>query len=341
MSIIPQALIRLATPPTPSKGLPPLRKGLTAISVDSPAFLHPVKAAITQAMLSGNEDLPVPMPKLDVVKDVIVGSPRYLDHFKAQELDRETIEGAASFKPVYVPSSIALDWTGPGGLMLLEQHLVGESKTALVLMQHGDISSKGLPVEGLFSMQRLARLAKSHVVMVTDLEPVDCATCCRMADEFFMASKCEPDPGWDNAFIFDCVELSRAPGLGQGKVTCNFKLTDRGYEFGFAPFVSEQVDVRLMAILKALGMTLKDIGGLLNKDKSNVCRDLKGVPLLTKLPFTKDDLTRWLECCGAGPEQIRKSLVIFAEFGKAQVVAQPAPEKRNDRNARNLARKPR
>nr|WP_295770102.1 helix-turn-helix transcriptional regulator [Rhodoferax sp.] len=163
-----------------------------------------------------------------------------------------------------------------------------------------------------------------------------------MTDEFFEVSKCEPDPGWDDAFIFDCVELSRVPGLGQGKVMCNFKLTNSGYEFGFTPFVSEHVDVRLMAILKALGMTLKDIGSLIDKDKSNVSRVLNGVPLLKKVPFTKVDLKRWLESCGTGPEQIRKSMVIFAELEKANVVAEPAQEVRNDRNTRNPEkRKPR
>lgn len=334
--------IRLANSASASKSLPPLRKGLTVIAVDSPELLHPVKAAIIKAMLSGSQDLPVPMPEFDVVSDMIVGSPRYLDHFKALQLEDETIDGTATYEPVYLPSSLPIDWTGPGGLLLIDQHLNDQPKAALVLMQHNDTRSNGLAVEGLFSVQRKARHAKSNVVMVTELDKMDRATCCRMTDEFFVASKCEPNPGWDNAFIFDCVELSRVPGLGQGKVMCNFKLTDYGYEFDFTPFISEQVDVRLMAILKALGMTLKDIGSLIDKDKSNVSRDLNGVPLLKTMAFTKADLSQWLESCGAGPEQIRKSLVIFAEFEKAIVVAQPAQKTRNDRNTRNqIERKPR
>ena len=334
--------IRLAIPTAASNLLPPLRKGLTVIAVDSTELLHPVKAAITKVMLSRSQDLPVPMPEFDVVSDMIVGSPRYLDYFKALQPDDEAIDGNATYEPVYLPSSMPIDWTGPGGLMVLDQYLNRDLTTALVLIQHNELRAHGLAVEGLFAIQRKARTAKSTVVMVTKLEKSDRATCCRMTDEFFEAYKCEPDPGWDNGFIFDCVELSRVPGLGQGKVMCNFKLNDRGYEFGFTPFTSEKVDVRLMAILKALGMTLKDIGSLIDKDKSNVSRDLNGVPLLKKVAFTKFDLKRWLESCGTGPEQIRKSLVIFAEFEKTNVVAQPAQKIRNDRNTRNPEkRKPR
>lgn len=334
--------IRLAIPAAVSKLLPPLREGLTVIAVDSTELLHPVKAAITKVMLSGSQDLPVPMPEFDVVRELIVGSPRYLDHFKALQLDDDTIDGIAAYDPVYLSSSMPIDWTAPGGLMVLDQYLNVESTTALVLIQHNDIRAHGLAVEGLSAIQQMARIAKSNVVMVTELDKSNRATCCRMTDEFFEASKCEPDPDWDDAFILDCVELSRVPGLGQGKVMCNFKLTNSGYEFGFTPFISEHVDVRLMAILKALGMTLKDIGSLIDKDKSNVSRVLNGVPLLKKVPFTKVDLKRWLESCGTGPEQIRKSLVIFAEIEKANVVAEPAQEVRNDRNMRNPEkRKPR
>ena len=334
--------IRLAIPAAVSKLLPPLREGLTVIAVDSTELLHPVKAAITKVMLSGSQDLPVPMPEFDVVYELIVGSPRYLDHFKALQLDDETIDGVATYEPVYLSSSMPIDWTGPGGLMVLDQYLNGESTTAFVLVQHNDIRSHGLAVEGLSAIQQMARTAKSNVVMVTELDKSNRATCCRMTDEYFEASKCEPDPDWDDAFILDCLELSRVPGLGQGKVMCNFKLTNSGYEFGFTPFISEHVDVRLMAILKALGMTLKDIGSLIDKDKSNISRVLNGVPLLKKVPFTKVDLKRWLESCGTGPEQIRKSLVIFAELEKANVVAEPAQEVRNDRNMRNPEkRKPR
>jgi hypothetical protein len=329
--------IRLATSATASKLLPPLRRGLTVIAVDSTELLHPVKAVITQVMLAGSRDLPVPMPKLDVVSDMIVGSQRYLDHFKALHLEEKAIEGAASYKPVYLFSSMPIDWTGPGGLMLLDQHLKGEAKMALVLVQHTGIRTHGLAVEGLYSIQRKARNAKFNVVMVTELEKSDRATCCRITDEFFEVSRCEPDPGWKNAFIIDCVELSRIPGLGQGRVMCNFKLTERGYEFGLTPFLSANVDVRLMAILKAQGMTLKDIGSLIAKDKSNVSRDLSGVPLLKKMPFTKADLSRWLESCGTGPEQISKGMKIFADFEKTNVVAPSVQEIRNDRNTRNTS----
>lgn len=341
MTTICQSLIRLATPAAPSKPLPALRKGLTAIAVDSADLLHPVKAAITQALLTRSQALPVPMPKVNVVREAIVGSRRYIDRFKAQELDRETVKGAASYAPAYWPSSLPIDWTGPGGLMLVEQYLGGQTEAALVLMQNGGIRSSGLPLEGLFSMQRKARLAKSHIVLVTEMDPTDRATCRRMTDEFFVVSKCECDPDWDDAFMLDCVELSEVPALGQGKVMCNFRLTDRGHEFGFAPFVSENLDVRLEAILKSRGMTLKDIGTLMDKDKSNVCRDLKSVPLLQKAAFNKDDLSRWLECCGHGSQHIQDTMVTFEEFEKSTVVAQSGQEIRNDHNERNAARKPR
>lgn len=341
MTNIPPTVIQLASLTVVPKDMPPLRKGSTLIAVDSAELLHPVKAAITQAILTGSQNLPVPTPQFGVVIDMIVGSLRTLDFYKAHPFDPETIKGAASYEPVYVPSNVPIDWTNAAGLALIKQRLEDQSNAVVVMMQHSDTQSNGLPVEGFVAMQRMARLAKSFIVLVAILDPLGAATFGRLADEYFTAKKCEPDPDFDSAFVLDCEALSQVPALGQGKVIGNYKLTARGYETDFTPFVSEQVDVRLMAILKALGFTLKDIGGLIHKDKSNVSRDLKGVPLLKKMAFTKEDLTRWLEACGKGADQIRQSLDIFSKWEKAQDVAQPVQVMRNDRNARNTARKPR
>ena len=154
-------------------------------------------------------------------------------------------------------------------------------------------------IEGLLRIRQAALKRKMRgMLIVMNPHPLDSTTFSRIADEYFEVTACEPDPGWDEAIVIDCVALTRGLGHAAGKVMCLAKHVEGRYVTQIVPFVSASAKTRLMAILRAMGKTLEQIGKLVALDKSGVSRHLQGIRSIPDSKLSKDELECWFEAYG-------------------------------------------
>ena len=118
---------------------------------------------------------------------------------------------------------------------------------------------------------------------------------------------CEPNPGFDEAFVLSCPELASPLNPGSGKVLCCVRLGDGGLETEIMPYVADDLKTRLMAILKANEWSLEQIGNLVGLNKSNVSRKLRMVSGAVPDGWDDDMLAEWLEACDLDPIEEEES----------------------------------
>ena len=327
--------------------LPPVRRGLTIVACLSTEVRRLTRETFIRAALTGGDELPVRMPKGQKVTFLCAGSRRDQDLMKASLNSLRHFAKGVNYDHQQVISVDAIDWTSPAGLSLVEQKLM-DIDGWLVLEYAVGPSSNALNIEGLVRIQQIALRFKKRVLLtVVNPNLQDASNFLRIADEYFECSSCEPDPGWDEAVIIDCVALTRGLGHKLGKVMCLARHVNGSWETRILPFVSVALRVRLMAILRAMGKTQDWIGSLVGLDKSGVCRQLKGIPLIRDPKFSQSKLKRWYDACGilqdsnsnAGDKKAPSDMNVATEVdetnGIIKVVAQKKAKTRNKRNLRN------
>ena len=332
--------------------LPPVRHGLTTIACMGQEVRRLTRETFIRAALTGSKQLAVPMPSGLKVTFLCAGSRREQDLMKASLNSLKEFAKTANYEQQQVISVDAIDWTSPGGLSLVEQKL-SELEGWLVLEHAVGASSSPMNIEGLLRIQHAALRRKVRVMLiVANPHAHDASNFLRMADEYFEITCCEPDPGWDDAIVIDCVALTRALGSQQGKVMCLARNVNGRYETRVVPFVSGSIKTRLMVLLRAMDKTLERIGHLVGLDKSGVSRHLKGMPSIPDPKLSKSELKRWYEACGIADGtkcdsgDKRKLATPKAKEGAegdsdGEVEEAVAPKSRKARNKRNKRNKSR
>lgn len=352
--------------PGKKAGLSKLAQSLTAISALTPgltmvvgqysAMTLYVHGAIVQAVAKQSADLPIPMPDCKSVICVFRNSPRKLEQLRGVHkllgLSALTTE---DFKLAYREASRELDWTSPAAIATLPLGNKEREDSCMVLQQPPGTTPD---IDGLLHLRRAAEAAGAYVILLCP-DVAHEAKISGIPNELFVATPCEPSPGFDEAFVLSCPELASPLNPGSGKILCCVRLGDGGLETEITPYVADDLKTRLMAILKANEWSLEEIGQLVGLNKSNVSRKLRMVCGAVPDGWDDDMLAEWLEACDLNPIDDESSREVDSDdaddgndehqpddwgaddddegddlddLDRAKTVAQP---RRNERNTRN------
>lgn len=321
----------------------PLKPGLTLVVGAFSEQIHNVNAVLLKELAAASTRLSVPMPKCASVISRHSGSPRQLEQLKSMHATLGVSALASStvqFK--YRKASAALDWTSPEAVSGLVQ--VTEDSGILLPQPNGVPPN----IEGMLELRRKAERLKAYVVMLCpDLMPD--AKYSGIANDLFVVTPCDPNPGFDEAFVLTCPELSNPINPMIGKVLCCLRLGDNGLETEITPYVSDDLKTRLMAILKGQQWSLEKIGKLVGINKSNVSRKLRNLPATPMPHWNQAVLQEWLVACDLDrdddePDDDDGDAEIpwdnHDDDGDSSVPEPVAPARRNERNTRNDGTKP-
>jgi hypothetical protein len=132
-------------------------------------------------------------------------------------------------------------------------------------------------LDGLFRLREMAKLANFWIVPIIECEEKKPSDLGNFVDEFAVVSPCEPDVDGGVAFAFDCQSYEGLTSFGLGKVMCTVKYgQDFRYERTFAPFVAKSLRNRAIRILASNGYSGTEIAEIVDRNKSNVSRQLEG-----------------------------------------------------------------
>ena len=300
--------------PTKKNGQSKLAQSLTAISAlnpgltmivgkYSPITLY-VQAVIVQVVAKQSADLPIPMPDFKSVICFFRNTPRKLEQLRGvHKLLGLSALITDDFKLAYREASRELDWTSPAAIATLSLGNEERKDCCLVLQQPTGTTPD---IDGLLHLRRAAESANAHVILLCPDVAHEAKTS-GIPNELFVATPCEPNPGFDEAFVLSCPELASPLNPGSGKVLCSVRLGDDGLETEITPYVADDLKIRLMAILKANEWSLEEIGQLVGLNKSNVSRKLRMVSGVVPDGWDDDMLAEWLEACDLDPIEEEES----------------------------------
>lgn len=276
-----------------------LKPGLTLMVGtfdDAQALLS--QAAMAKAMLHASSCLPVPTPKRDKIFFVVSGPARQLEQLSVTrtKLGLATSE-LKKFEVLKRVTSSVLDWTSPAAVSILLKLKALKSGGYVFLMQP---SGTEPDTRGLLQLNRMAEEHDTRVIMFCP-GVVDSDKYSSVANEVFMITPRDPNPGYEQAFEVSCTQLTSPLDPASGKVLCCVRMGDDGLESEITPYVADGLKMRLMAILKADGWSQEKIGEIVKLNKSNVSRKLCFVSTTVPEGWNTAMLNKWLEACGFDP----------------------------------------
>lgn len=271
----------------------PLKTGVTLFTGFNGPALPFVLAVVVKAFARQSNELPVPMPECSKVLHIHSGPARQLEQVKGMcqqlELTGQNIELQT------IESDSLLDWTNPGTCDTLKRIIQGNKCAAIIVQQP---VGSALRINELISIRQAAEKSHSWVVILQPCESELKSASIAIFNDCFVASDCDPDPGFDHAFVLTCPDLCSPINPSSGRVVCMVRLKESGLKTSFMPFISDDRDIRLMAILKGMGWTGEKIGNTFNINKSNVSRKLHGIKTEGLPKLSEEMLIKWFDACG-------------------------------------------
>ena len=273
-----------------------LRQGLTLVCGDYGELLPYVHAVIVSELSTQSKRLPVPMPKCLSIFDLHFGSTRQLEQLKRMHAQlMPAAEANSKLKTCYLEGCGPMDWCHPASLSNLKDRLNKSPGCCIVLQQ----PAGGLPLcEGLLVLRQIAQETGSWVVLLCPGNKAVSSLVTAAANEVLTVSSCEPNPGYDLAFVISCPELNSPIDPTRGKVMCCLKFAAKPFKTVMRRFISAELAVRLMAILRAKQWSFERIGRKFGVDKSTVSRKLRLVPDIDVSKLSESKLDELFEACG-------------------------------------------
>ncbi len=269
----------------------PIPLGLTIVSIREASLTPHVRNTFEQLALTGSTKLGIPMSKVKEVLSLYSGNVRQLE--QAMALKNANVPPKKPVKHNFraCGSREGFDWFSDEGFCVLEP-IIKEADGWLTLEQCSVGPVTVSIADGLFRIRNAAQQAGVWVmVFLVCQEGYEKSRLHEFCDEYIEVSPCEPDIGGETAFSIDCVGLRNLNPLGIGITMCSVKLSEGQFRRRYTPYISSNLETRVMWILRGQGKTLEEIGSLLQKNRSSVLRRLQGLP--TPKPVNMAD--RWLE----------------------------------------------
>lgn len=275
-----------------------LEPGLTMVVGPYGELVHFVYTAILKELAQGSSRLPIPLPECSSIVCVHSGPARHLE--QVRELHAKLGLMAPAFKKCQSferVASCAFDWTNQASVSIVSRLKALKNGGCIVLQQPaGEIPD----VEGLLQLRRIGEKSAARIILFCPAVANE-AKISGISNELLVVTPCEPNPGFDEAFVLSCPELASPLNPGSGKVLCCIRLSDDGLETEITPYVADDMKTRLMAILKADEWSLEEIGKLVGLNKSNVSRKLRMVFGAVPDGWDGAMLAEWLEACDLDP----------------------------------------
>jgi len=236
------------------------------------------------------------MPKnVEAVHSLISGSPRFIEQSMIFAKAHASSAGKAiSLKVCHAQAR--LDWASKEGFHVFADY-VYDAKDGILIAEQvipGSITPDISQV--MIRIGNAGKKANSRVffLVVCSNEPKK-SLLSEICDEYIEIDPCEPEVGSELAFSVDCIGIRDLNSLGIGKTMCSIKFSDGVFQHRFDPFISSNLETRVMWTMRGQGKSLDDIGAQFKKHKSSVLRRLQPLPKPRHLDLPKDWLSNNLE----------------------------------------------
>jgi len=207
--------------------------------------------------------------------------------------DPDVMPRLGGYEVVHCSPHAGFDWTADGCGYALNSHLDEvRGGTAFISQNHTGTDAAEMAV-GLRLLDKIAREKDVLVALFLQVsgDRLKKARFSEHCSEYVIVQSCEPDVGQDYAFAFDCGNYRQLRRLGLPKMMCSVKLDQNQIAYSLDPFVSTQLEDRIIWMLRVQGKTLEEIGLMLKKNKTTILRRLQSV----FGPDMRDVDRAWLE----------------------------------------------
>ena len=252
--------------------------GLIIVGVDKPAQLAIVSATFTLMAQRGSKRLGVRIPRGTQVISVCSGE-RHASQ-KARLLATNThAENAAPHEIKNLGLNSPISCTSPESVFVFNSLMAGSGSWLMAEQTIASSFNTASSIGVLWSISKMAKKAKSRIVLFIAIpeggEKYQLDQCC---DEYIAVNSCEPDLEYHSAFSVDVASLRYLNGVSIGKTMCNVRYVNGVLQRRYAPFISGQVENRVIWALRAQGETLDYIAKIMKINKSTVLRRLQTMP---------------------------------------------------------------
>ena len=269
--------------------------GLTIVGLDKQELLRIVSNTLTHLARCGSTRLDIGIPRASRVVSICTGE-RHTRHVAQLAAANKTPEDAAPHEIKDLGLSNPVRWASPEGGLIFKS-LIAACKGWVMLEQttaSGLNSASG--IKSLLLIREMAKNADLRIMLFVVIPKGDDTNeldqCC---DEYINIKASEPDFGCDSAFSIDVASLRNLNAVGVGKTLCNVKFINGMFRRRYTPFISEQLENRVIWALRAQEETLDIIAKIMKINKSTVLRRLQTMPPVRRLKAYDELLSHYLD----------------------------------------------
>ena len=269
--------------------------GLTTVGINKQDLLRIVSNTLTHLARCGRTRLDVGIPRTGRVVSICTGE-RHARHVAQLAAANKTPENAAPHEIKDLGSSNPVQWASHEGSLIFKSLIA--ACEGWVMLEQTTVSGLNTAsgIKSLLLIREMAKKASLRIMLFIvipeggDTHELD--QCC---DEYINVKACEPDFGCDSAFSIDVASLRNLNAVGIGKTMCNVKFTNGMFRRRYTPFISEQLENRVIWALRAQEETLDIIAKIMKINKSTVLRRLQTMPPVRRLKAYDELLSHYLD----------------------------------------------
>ncbi len=258
-----------------------IEQGLFVVQV--PLAMEPLTTLVMLDQIAGARgDLGMQMPKVAQVNVFCGGSPVARSRF--QKIAMESNGHAELLEFIKLREGIG---SQPIALELLPTWLpsLEEAKKApWWVIRHVLPGHPGPNVFKALGRVRatLRKAGTRGLLMLATDDAANCSGLDNVADDYLIVSGCEDGLKSSKCISFECPNASAFAPFNSAKVMCSIFPSPDGLRFLFEPFISQELDVRVMARLRGGGYTYSQIGKVVRADQSTALRRLRGIRTIAR-----------------------------------------------------------
>lgn len=277
--------------------------GLIIVRIDKLELMPMVSNTFIQLARCGFNKLGLGIPQASQVVSVCT-SERQAHHLAWLTSANKTPANAAPHEIKNLGLRGTIDWTSPEGGLILKPLIPGCESWVMLEQASSSTLNSASGIEAKILLREMAKKARTRIMLFvvapegSDKQHLD--QCC---DEYIVINSCEPDFGCDCAFSLDFAGLRELNSVGIGKMMCNVKFDNGIFRRKLSPYISGQLENRVIWALRSQGKVLDDIAKIVKINKSTVLRRLQSMPPLRRLKGNDELLSQYLDA----PSEIRSS----------------------------------
>ena len=234
----------------------PFTPGVSFVALTEAGLLPIVHANFVAELSTGGGRFPIPGPEdMECITTIVSGSNRAQEQARGMAMAASSSRAKVKNKFEFIPARVPIDWCSDAGFIILS-NLIADTK-------------------GVITIEQVIPKVDVFIVCPDKCEKTNFD---KIFGDYLEVNSCQPDPYSYSAFSIDAVALSHMNPLGVGKVMCAIKLIDGRFRRSFTPYISDDLEIRNMWILKGHGLSYQKVADALAVEKTKVWRSLQGLP---------------------------------------------------------------